>query len=695
MDSPNAHEDIFVQEATEVLERIEVDLLELEKDTENKEIIQDIFRVMHTLKGSGGMFGYEYVSELAHKMESAYDLLRNGQIEISPRLMELSYFTVDHIKKLIKDKDLKNKSLRKKHNTIMGEVEDFLEALGAKVLKAEEKIESKPVRWFHVHFNPSVNAMTQGPQPIFLIIDCLSVFDGLAIPDISKIPHIDELQLNKSYITWDLVMSTEMGQQAIEDMFVFIDEESEILVTPLPDDARFHTRSFREALKEAQQKGEGCSINQITELLEPIPMPKEKKNDEAAEQEEVVAKSSSTKKAASNAKKENVISSIRVDVTKLDTLVGLVSELVTIQARLSMLVDQQENTELLAVSEEIEKISRRLRENTFSISMVALSTVETRFQRLVRDIATKQNKKVVLNTEGLETELDKSLIERIIPPLLHVFRNAVDHGIESPEKRAKNGKPEQGTITLSAFYSGANVVVEVKDDGEGVDVDRVRAKAIKNGLITADQKITERELLEFLFHPGFSTTEVVTDVSGRGVGMDVVRTAMAEIRGEALIESEKCKGTTITLKLPLTLSILDGLLVEINQDKYIIPLQYVDKCYEMPSKNHKEIDDVVVLEGEQVPVIDLRNLFEISGKRPLISSIIVIDFDLKKVGLIADHIIGEHQAVLKSLGKMFRKVQAVSGGTILGDGQIALILDVHRIISDHIENTKHAEVKHG
>jgi two-component system chemotaxis sensor kinase CheA len=378
---------------------------------------------------------------------------------------------------------------------------------------------------------------------------------------------------------------------------------------------------------------------------------------------------------------EAVASSIRVASDKLDSLMNLVSELVTTQARLSLFSEQNPLPELIAIAENVEKISRQLRDNTFSICLIPLETVVTRFQRLVRDLSHELGKEVVFLTEGTDTELDKTIIENLADPLLHILRNSIDHGLETAEERRKKGKPVQGTILLKAFYSGAHVHIQIKDDGAGIDVRKVREKALSRGLIHADAVLTEKEIFDLLFVPGFSTAARVTDVSGRGVGMDVVRRKIADLRGEVEVQSAVNKGTTITIKLPLTLSILDGLLVRIAGTHFIIPLSVVGKCYEVA--HHKLVscfNNLLVLDGEQVPFFYLRHEFGMDGEAPAIEQVVVVQYDDKRVGLSVDAIVGEYQAVLKPLGKLYRKQDMMSGATILGDGTIALVMDINKII---------------
>jgi two-component system, chemotaxis family, sensor kinase CheA len=365
---------------------------------------------------------------------------------------------------------------------------------------------------------------------------------------------------------------------------------------------------------------------------------------------------------------------------------NLVSELVTTQARLSLFAEQNNVPELISIAENVEKISRQLRDNTFSICLVPLESIIIRFQRLVRDLSVELKKDILLLTEGTDTELDKSVIESLADPLLHILRNSIDHGIEDEAVRIQKGKPKQGKILLKAFYSGTNVHIQIQDDGAGIHPQKVRQKAVAKGLISAETVLSEKEILELIFMPGFSTAETVTDVSGRGVGMDVVRRKIAELRGEVEVQSQLDKGTTLTIKLPLTLSVVDGLLVKIEDTHFVIPLQVVDKCFEAEhSRLVSTFNNLVTLDNEKVPFFYLRNEFNMNSNTPAIEQIVTVKYEGSRVGLAVDIVIGEYQAVLKPLGRWYRKQDHISGATILGDGTIALVMDTSKMIKQFIK----------
>jgi len=378
---------------------------------------------------------------------------------------------------------------------------------------------------------------------------------------------------------------------------------------------------------------------------------------------------------------EGAASSLRVPAEKLDTLVNLVGELVTVQARLTQMASLFNNPELVSIAEEVERLTGDLRDNTLNIRMLPIGTTFGRFKRLVRDLSQELGREVEMTTEGAETELDKTVIERLNDPLVHLIRNSMDHGIEAPDVRESLGKPRAGMLHIAARHSGAYVLIEITDDGAGIDKEAIRRKAVERGLIAADMELQDKEIFSLIFAPGFSTSETVTSVSGRGVGMDVVKRTIDNLRGSVEINSEKGEGTTVTLKLPLTLAIIEGLLVEIDRQFFILPLTIVQECVEL-SREDVELShgrDIANIRGEIVPYIRLRESFAIKGTRPDIEQIVITGVERSRIGLVVDNVIGEHQTVIKSLGKVYRDIEGVSGATILGDGTVALIMDVARL----------------
>ena len=372
---------------------------------------------------------------------------------------------------------------------------------------------------------------------------------------------------------------------------------------------------------------------------------------------------------------------------------NLISELVTKQAELTMISGENEIPQLQELAESIESISRDLRDNAFSISLIPLEKSVLRFQRLVRDVSSKFGKKVDFVVEGKETELDKTIIEKIMDPIMHILRNSIDHGIETPEERIQLNKPESGTIRLKAYPSGAHVIIEISDDGAGINLDKVKKTAVRKGYIGTKDDLNKNEMLKLILSPGFSTTENISEVSGRGVGMDVVSQKIMEIRGELSIETEKGVGTTMTIKLPLTISIIDSLLVMLGGTYYLIPLSVVERCNEVPTATITESKtEYLNLDNRYIPFIDLHNEFSVEEERDELLRLILVQYKDLTVAIVVDQIVGNHQAVLKTLGYMYRRQEIISGASILGNGEVALVLDTNRLIMDFMSN-KSAQIE--
>jgi two-component system, chemotaxis family, sensor kinase CheA len=482
----------------------------------------------------------------------------------------------------------------------------------------------------------------------------------------------DAAQPDACYTDFEIILAGELTEDTIQDVFIFVEGKSEITVRPIANKNLLEDSVFMSALGE---RDASCRTSFGFEIIKTIA-------------DTLVAGVEKNVASAVTSRPEQG-TSIRVTSEKLDELMNLVSELVTSQARLALLAEQKGMADLTGVSENIEKITRRLRDNAFSICLLPIEAVVTRFQRLVRDLSKELNKEVLFTAEGTETELDKSLIEKITDPILHILRNCMDHGIELPEERIAKGKNPQGRIQFNAFRSGTYVHLEISDDGRGIDPVKVRAKAISKGLVKEDAVLHEKDIIDLLFLAGFSTAEKVTDVSGRGVGMDVVRRNIEAIHGEVSLQSKMNEGTKFTIKLPLTLSIMDGMLVKIASSDYIIPLNMVDKCYEVETNAlSSHPSQRIVFDGSLLPVFNLREIFSEQRSDIPITQVIKLNYDAFPVGITVDAIVGEYQAVMKPLGAMYQSQDEFSGATILGDGSVALVVDTEKFIRQLIVKSR-------
>ncbi|MGM0497381.1 MAG: chemotaxis protein CheA [Bacteroidota bacterium] len=664
--------DKFIEEATENIADLEDALLSLENNPEDSDLVERVFRAMHSLKGGGAMFGFQKLSDFTHHLENIYDRVREGKLTINKGLLDLTLQSVDHLKNLLDEGEDLSRNTETTHKNLSVQVLKFLEdnnSDNSPEQTSQSKAFEDKEKTYYIYFEPEERIFDDGTNPLFLLDEMATLGDVKALPCLERVPNLNELDPTNCYTHWEILLATKEDENAIHDVFIFVEDQSKIEIHELADYNLFQNNGFIREIDKQADLNKDMGIDAIRSIVKTL---------EGGDKQK---KSKQQKKTTNANGKDNTISSIRVASEKIDHMMNLVSELVTTQARLSLEAEKQGDGELTTIAENIQKLSRQLRDTAFNIALVPVETMLTRFQRLVRDLSGNLNKKVKFTAEGTDTELDKNIIETLTDPLLHILRNCIDHGIESPEERKKKGKPEEGRILMKAFYSGTSIHIQIHDDGKGIDPEKIRQKAIEREIISSDEELSKKEIFELLFRAGFSTSDNVTDVSGRGVGMDVVKRKLAEIRGDVEIDSEKEVGTTLTVKLPLTLSIIDGLLVKIEENSYIMPLSAVHKIY---AANHSDVVDtfnnLIVLDGEQVPFYYLREEFGMPESDSDLEEIVVVEYEGNRIGLVVDTVIGEYQAVLKSLGRMYKRQDIVSGATILGDGTVALVLDTNKMI---------------
>ena len=661
----------YIEEAQDLIISLETSLLLVEKEKENPELVEEVFRVMHSLKGGSSMFGFEKISDLTHNLESAYDIIRTEKIPITDELLDISFLAVDQLKQLLVQGNSLNAETAEKQKKMLENIQHVLENLevkdenqknNAQTLTNISKINSQAT--FLIKFKPKDDIFDNGTNPLYILDELATDSRIKLFVNVSTLPELQALNETQCYASWSIIISGKYTDEDIANIFIFIEDDAEISITQLAEQNLFENNDFLELIN-----------SDVIDLDKIINFNKKKK-------EEIVVKQTDVGKQLKNKINEVSISSVRVDSEKLDSLLNIVSEIVTNQARLNLLIEENtKNTALINITEDFNKLSRQLRDIAFDISLVPLESILVRFKRLVRDLASEQNKLIDFKTEGVETELDKTIIEHLVSPIMHTIRNSIDHGIETKEERLAKGKPEVGKIILKAFHSGPNVIVQIHDDGRGIDPKIILKKAIDKEFVLPNTKMTDKQIINLIFKAGFTTASKVTDISGRGVGMDVVKRKIDEIRGEVEIDSIVGEGTTITIKLPLTLSIIDGLLIEINNTKFILPLPEVRKIFEIEhSKTVKNFNELIVYQGEQIPYVYLRKEFDIFTDPPELERVIIINYEGKKVGLVVDNVLGEYQAVLKPLGYFFRKQEFISGASIFGDGTVSLVLDTNKII---------------
>ncbi|HEY5973499.1 MAG TPA: chemotaxis protein CheA, partial [Geobacteraceae bacterium] len=544
---------------------------------------------------------------------------------------------------------------------------------------------ARPRSVYRIRFTPRRDSLRDGTDPLAVIDELRWLGDCYVVAQTGNIPGLEELEPENCYVSWDLILATDRGIDEVRDVFIYVEEGSEVRIELVDDGSSDDPDNYKrlgEILVErgdisaAELKSALIGQKPIGELLVASHLVQPDVVESALVEQQFVRELRRERQPVDDAP------SLRVPAQKLDLLVNLVGEMVTVQARLSQSAGRSSDPDLLAIAEEVERLTAELRDTTLNIRMLPIGTTFTTFKRLVRTLAKELGKDVQLTTVGGETELDKTVIERLNDPFVHLIRNCIDHGIEAPDARAAAGKPRQGTVHLAASHSGDSVQITISDDGAGLDRAAIRARGVERGLIHPASELGDRELYSLIFAPGFSTATTVTDVSGRGVGMDVVKRSIDALRGTIDITSQAGQGTAINIRLPLTLAIIESLLVSVGTDRFVLPLPMVEECVELTSSERRHgHGDLVDVRGQLVPYIPLRERFAIVGEPPPIEQVVIARVAGERVGIVVDHVIGEHQAVIKSLGQLYRNVRGVSGATVLGDGTLALIVDVPNLLA--------------
>lgn len=652
----------FRSEGQELIGSLEAALLDLEGDFTNKDQISNVFRVMHSLKGGAGMFGFASIEAITHDLETVYDAIRNDKFELSQEIFDTTYKVLDHLRNIIIDDELLESENAENHQKLLVEIKAMngqsTNDSKSDDLKNVEKKNSAIL--FRLKVLPEL--IRNGSNPFFLIEDLAEIGTVKVKPFIKADVTIENVTTESASIYWIGTMKGEFSMDDVDEVFMFVEDE-----------ISFEFEKFDKDLEDIvwSDYKDTTSLKAIVESNSP------------KEEKPIVKKKEGAPVSKTPTKS---VESMRVRKDKLDELMGIVSELVTTQASLKLFAEENISPGLEVISESIEKLSRRLRDNAFGLTLTPISSITTRFKRLIRDVASELGKDIDFEVVGEETELDKTLVEKIVDPIMHMLRNSVDHGIESQEDRVASGKDPKGKVRLKAFYTGTSVNIEIKDDGKGIDPDIIFRKACEKGIVKETDQLTKLQKLQLIFYPGFSTAEAVTDLSGRGVGMDVVRKNIEELRGEVLLDSEVGIGSVLTLKLPLTLSIIDGLIVKLENQNFILPISSVSKCHKLQSRKlSNDFNHVIELDDVEIPYVNVRDKFQINTEIDEEIDLIVVENGERLVALAFDKLIGEVQAVIKPLGPYYSEQDYYSGCTILGDGSIAIVLDPNRLIHHFVK----------
>ena len=698
----------YREEAIELLAELESSLLELEETPDDKDLISRVFRAMHTIKGSGAMFGFDAIARFTHEVETVFDLVRNGKMAVTKELLSLTLQSRDYISALLDASSGLGEVDQARGEEIIAGLRRLDQGIKDDPPEAEpsaadpeppppggQPTAEKSATW-RIRFEPNRELLLCGSKPLSLINELRDLGTCQVIAHYDKTPALDGLVPEHCYLYWDIVLTTSRGEAAIRDVFIFVEDDCRISVKLIDDPSRDQEPSkLGEILVD---RGDLAPETLQTVLAQQKPLGELLVASGAVSSEKVqsaLVEQQQVKAVRQERGAPEGAASIRVPAEKLDQLVNLVGEMVTVQARLSQVAGMTGDPRFVSIAEEVERLTNELRNTALNIRMLPIGSTFSKFKRLVRDLSLELGKEIDMETFGADTELDKTVIEKLNDPLVHIIRNSIDHGIETPDKRLSAGKPRVGTIRLGAEHAGDSVLITIHDDGAGINREAIHRKALELGMVSPSLELSDQEVFGYIFAPGFSMAAKVTSVSGRGVGMDVVKRGIEGLRGTIVVDSTLGSGTTITLKIPLTLAIIESLLVKIGDSHFVLPLTSVEECVELSREDVEKAHgrNVANVRGHLTPYINLRQQFGITGERPEIEQIVIVGVKGGRVGFVVDGVVGEHQTVIKPLGALYHDVVGISGATILGDGSVALIL-APGDLAELAESSEHQALEH-
>lgn len=676
--------EVFFEESFEGLDIMESELLALQPGEPDNETINTIFRAAHSIKGGSGTFGFNSVADFTHVVETLLDQIRDGQRQLTQQYIDLLLQSVDCLRDILnalraeEEPDIEQAQLLKaEFNLILAADDNQAEH----AISEESSPKDNPSAGWSISFKPGLDILKTGNEPLYLLQELAELGELTVNLDMSGVPALADIEPEDCYFKWDLTLVSDCSKAQIDEIFEWIEDECDIKVDELIQTTDLLNDDSSAAAQNAPIVDDMVESSEVASQIpdQTLNSTKTTSNDEAK------ASISNQKKSA----KQTESGSIRVGIEKVDSLINMVGELVITQAMLTQLSEGElDNNQLLNLQEGLAQLAhntRDLQESVMRIRMLPIGSIFSRFPRLVRDTSKKLDKKIDLKLIGEQTELDKTLMEKISDPLVHLVRNAMDHGLESPSERLAAGKNETGQITLNAYHQGGNIVIEIVDDGRGLNTKRIKEKAISNGLMTEADDLTDDQINLLIFEPGFSTADKISDLSGRGVGMDVVRRNIQALNGSVELASKPAEGSIVTIRLPLTLAILDGQLLSVGSNIYIIPLINIIESLQVKTTAISRVGgelDVLKLRDEYIPIIRLSDVFSHQSNYENLEDglLVVVEHDNEKVGLFVDELLSQQQVVIKSLEANYFKVDGISGATILGDGTVSLILDIAGVV---------------
>ncbi|MEQ8269205.1 chemotaxis protein CheA [Algiphilus sp.] len=690
----------FIAESRDQIEEMERSLFALEQAPDDAELLNTVFRAAHTIKGSAGLFALDTVIEFTHTAENLLDALRHGQLHVDAELISELLRVVDVLRVLIdcasrredppsphREKDDLIAAMARRLTAIGKSAPDAPSGAAADDVAAESDTSASSACWLlSLRFDPRIAKSGNNPLGLLRYLRELGTVQQI-VPVEAQPLSADGYDASQLYLGFEIAMRSDASQQELEAVFEWVAEDSNIAVLgpqPSPDVLSKRLRELPGDPEAVIAAWERCGVLDARAAARLRGAPEEDASvvDGSPKEAHAVPQEAVSKaQAARTVRGDGEARFIRIDSRRLDHLINLVGELVIAGSGARMLADETGNEALIEANEQFQQLVEDVRDSSLSLRTVPLETIFSRFTRVVREISHDLGKTITIDFEGGETEIDRSLIERVSDPLIHIVRNAADHGIETPEEREHAGKDPMGRIKMRAFYDSGSVVIEISDDGRGVNPEKIRQKALSLGLIEAEQVLADEQLQDMLFEPGFSTAQSVTNISGRGVGLDVVRKNLKQVRGTVSLNSAVGKGSTFTLRLPLTLAIIDGFLVTVGTEKYVIPVELIRECIELPTlQSDAGGFGICNVRGAVLPFVRLSRWFnrpDSDNKRP---NMVVAQVGDRYVGLVVDRLLGESQTVIKPLGRLFAGVPGIGGATILGTGEVALILDVPAMV---------------
>ena len=709
---------VFIQECREQLAEMESGLLRLEQTPDDTDNLNAIFRAAHTIKGGAGVVECHFIVAFTHLVENILDALRNDEMVVNPELATLLLECCDHMGSLVDVLAAQEAeppaALVAYGDSLTARLKDFAAAgrtqggsstsAGLTVHEDIVEVESSGggvvnTDSWHISVRFGSNILRGGMDPLSFIRYLGNLGEIIGIETIcDAIPPADEMDPESCYLGFEIRLQTKASKADIENVFTFVADDCELHILPPHSNVADYIRHISELPEDNMRLGEilvrcgaltqaeldhGLQAQSTTSTAneegEPTPAPIGEILVESKVVHKEIVEAAIAKQAQVGEKKALDAQLVRVHADKLDQLIDLVGELVIAGASANLLALKSGQSDLLEATSILSRLVEDIRDSALQLRMVQIGDTFNRFNRVVRDVSKELGKEIELSISGAETELDKTVVEKIGDPLMHLVRNSLDHGIEPADVRLACGKPACGRVSLNAYHDSGIIVIEVSDDGGGLNRARIRAKAIERELIAPDATLSDNEMINLIFEPGFSTVDKVSKLSGRGVGMDVVRRNIQSLRGTVDVTSIEGEGSTFTIRLPLTLAIIDGFQVGIGKISYVIPLDSVVECIE--HKNLSADRDFLNLRGEALPFVRLRELFETEGQPPARESIVVVQFAGNRAGIVVDQLMGELQTVIKPLGRMFANLRGIGGSTILGSGEVALILDVAALVN--------------